>query len=55
LAFQPCGRIPTPAPYSGFWWIGDLQGIIFRRLDKRYAGAAQAGFLASKRAAGKLL
>lgn len=38
-----------------FYWIGDRQGITFRRLNERYADSGQVGFLATKRLDGKLL
>ena len=38
-----------------FYWIGDRQGITFRRLNERYAESGQVGFLASKRLDGKLV
>ena len=38
-----------------FYWIGDRQGITFKRLNERYADMGQVGFLASKRVDGKLI
>ena len=38
-----------------FYWIGDRQGITFKRLNERYADLGQVGFLASKRVDGKLV
>ena len=38
-----------------FYWIGDRQGITFKRLNERYADMGQVGFLASKRVDGKLV
>lgn len=38
-----------------FYWIGDRQGISFKRLNELYAGNGQVGFLASKRLDGKLV
>lgn len=38
-----------------FYWIGDRQGITFKRLNERYADTAQVGFLATKRLDGKLI
>lgn len=38
-----------------FYWIGDSQGITFKRLNERYADMGQVGFLASKRVDGKLV
>lgn len=38
-----------------FYWIGDRQGITFKRLNERYADYGQVGFLASKRVDGKLV
>lgn len=36
-----------------YYWIGDRQGINFKRLNELYAGNGQVGFLASKRLDGK--
>lgn len=38
-----------------FYWIGDRQGITFKRLNERYADSGQIGFLATKRLDGKLI
>lgn len=38
-----------------YYWIGDRQGITFRRLNERYADTGQIGFLATKRTDGKLI
>ena len=38
-----------------FYWIGDRQGITFRRLNELYAENGQVGFIASKRVDGKLI
>lgn len=38
-----------------YYWIGDRQGIGFKRLNELYAGSGQVGFLASKRLDGKLV
>ncbi len=38
-----------------YYWIGDRQGISFRRLNELYAGNGQVGFIASKRVDGKLV
>ena len=38
-----------------FYWIGDRQGITFKRLNERYADTGQVGFVASKRLDGKLV
>lgn len=38
-----------------YYWIGDRQGISFRRLNERYADTGQVGFLATKRVDGKLI
>lgn len=38
-----------------YYWIGDRQGITFRRLNERYAENGQVGFIASKRVDGKLI
>ena len=36
-----------------YYWIGDRQGISFKRLNELYAGNGQVGFMASKRLDGK--
>jgi len=36
-----------------YYWIGDREGITFKRLNELYAGNGQVGFLASKRLDGK--
>ena len=38
-----------------FYWIGDREGVTFRRLNERYADTGQVGFLATKRLDGKLV
>lgn len=38
-----------------FYWIGDRQGITFKRLNERYADTGQIGFLASKRLDARLI
>ena len=38
-----------------YYWIGDRQGISFKRLNELYAGNGQVGFVASKRVDGKLI
>ena len=38
-----------------FYWIGDRQGVSFKRLNERYAETGQVGFLATKRVDGKLI
>lgn len=38
-----------------YYWIGDRQGITFKRLNERYADMGQVGFLASHRVDGKLV
>ena len=37
-----------------FYWIGDRQGVTFKRLNERYADMGHVGFLTSKRVDGKL-
>lgn len=37
-----------------YYWIGDRQGVTFKRLNERYADQGQVGFLASKRLDAKL-
>ena len=38
-----------------FYWVGDRQGVSFKRLNERYADSGQIGFLATKRVDGKLV
>lgn len=38
-----------------YYWIGDRQGITFKRLNELFAGNGQVGFLASKRVDGKVI
>ena len=38
-----------------YYWIGDRQGITFKRLNELFAGNGQVGILASKRLDGKTL
>lgn len=38
-----------------YYWIGDRQGITFKRLNEKYAESGQIGFIASKRVDGKLI
>lgn len=38
-----------------FYWIGDREGISFKRLNELYAASGQVGFLATKRVDAKLI
>lgn len=38
-----------------YYWIGDREGITFRRLNERFADSGQIGFLATKRVDGRLI
>ena len=38
-----------------YYWIGDREGINFRRLNELYAQKGQVGFLATKRVDAKLI
>ena len=38
-----------------YYWIGDREGITFRRLNELYAAKGQVGFLATKRVDAKLI
>lgn len=38
-----------------FYWIGDRQGITFKRLNERFAETGQIGFIASKRLDARLI
>lgn len=48
------GTKPVMFGDLAYYWIGDRQGITFKRLNERYADVGQVGFLASKRLDGKL-
>ena len=48
------GTKPVMFGDLSYYWIGDRQGITFKRLNERYADVGQVGFLASKRLDGKL-
>ena len=49
------GAKPIMIGDFSYYWIGDRQGITFRRLNERYADTGQVGFLATKRVDGKLI
>jgi len=49
------GAKPVAFGDFSYYWIGDRQGITFRRLNERYADTGQVGFLATKRTDGKLI
>ena len=49
------GAKPVAFGDFSYYWIGDRQGITFRRLNERYADTGQVGFLATKRLDGKLI
>lgn len=56
--FAPIAEAGAKAVAFGdfsYYWIGDRQGITFRRLNERYADTGQVGFLATKRTDGKLI
>ena len=38
-----------------YYWIGDREGISFRRLNELYATRGQVGFLATKRLDARLI
>ena len=38
-----------------FYWIGDREGISFKRLNELYATKGQVGFLATKRLDARLI
>jgi len=55
-AFMPVAATAAKTVIFGdlsYYWIGDRQGINFKRLNELYAGNGQVGFLASKRLDGK--
>ena len=49
------GTKPVMFGDLSYYWIGDRQGVTFKRLNERYADMGQVGFLASKRVDGKLV
>ena len=53
----PCTADAKPVIFGdlSYYWIGDRQGVTFKRLNERYADMGQVGFLASKRVDGKLV
>ena len=56
--FMPTAEAGAKAILFGdlsHYWIGDRQGIAFRRLNELYAGKGQVGFIASKRLDGRTL
>lgn len=48
------GTKPVMFGDLSYYWVGDRQGVTFKRLNERYADVGQVGFLASKRLDGKL-
>ena len=38
-----------------YYWIGDRQGVSFKRLNERFAETGQVGFIATKRVDAKLI
>ena len=57
-AFMPTAAAGAKTILFGdlsYYWIGDRQGVTFKRLNERYADMGQVGFLASKRVDGKLV
>ena len=49
------GQKPVLFGDLNFYWIGDRQGVTFKRLNERYADTGQIGFMATKRVDGKLV
>ena len=49
------GQKPVLFGDFNFYWIGDRQGVTFKRLNERYADTGQIGFMATKRVDGKLV
>ena len=49
------GQKPILFGDFSYYWIGDREGITFKRLNERYADTGQVGFLATKRLDGKLI
>ena len=49
------GKMPVVFGDFSYYWIGDRQGITFKRLDELFSMTGQVGFLASKRVDGKLI
>lgn len=55
-AYMPAAAASAKTVIFGdlsYYWIGDRQGVTFKRLNELYAGNGQVGFLASKRLDGK--
>lgn len=55
-AYMPAAEAGAKSIIFGdlsYYWIGDREGITFKRLNELYAGNGQIGFLASKRLDGK--
>ena len=55
-AYMPVAEAGAKSVIFGdlsYYWIGDREGITFKRLNELYAGNGQIGFLASKRLDGK--
>ena len=49
------GQKPVLFGDFNFYWIGDRQGVTFKRLNERYADTGQIGFMATKRVDGKVI
>ncbi|MCF0238162.1 MAG: phage major capsid protein, partial [Sphaerochaetaceae bacterium] len=49
------GKLPVAFGDFNYYWIGDRQGVSFKRLNELYAVTGQVGFLATQRVDGKLI
>lgn len=50
-------RVQSRLPFGdlSYYWIGDRQGVTFKRLNELYAANGQVGFLATKRVDARLI
>ena len=55
MPVMEAGAKPVLFGDFNFYWIGDRQGVTFKRLNERYADTGQIGFMATKRVDGKLV
>ena len=55
IANAASGTKPIAFGDLSYYWIGDRQGVTFKRLNELYAANGQVGFLASKRVDARLI
>ena len=55
IANAASGTKPIVFGALSYYWIGDRQGVIFKRLNELYAANGQVGFLATKRVDARLI